>query len=190
MIVLIPYINLLNLSWENKMSIFEEYEVSNDKQCRSRSVGFWRSKLIWIYTVCKDRAYLGSTGSGLMGPDTLGSFFAIFTQRYLLWFPICVSLHQFSSEKRSTKREQIPSFKSRPLSDGIYKFWQFFLRLYLLPLKCQIKYLPTLLSTSIREVVFSLELYTEGVNLQTFVLIYCKTICHNYLCTKYVLSLV
>ena len=22
------------------------------KQCRSRSVGFWRSKLIWIYTVC------------------------------------------------------------------------------------------------------------------------------------------
>ena len=22
------------------------------KQCRSRSVGFWRSRLIWIYTVC------------------------------------------------------------------------------------------------------------------------------------------
>ena len=22
------------------------------KQCRSRSVGFWRSQLIWIYTVC------------------------------------------------------------------------------------------------------------------------------------------
>ena len=31
-----------------------------------RSVGFFRSQLIWIYTVCKDRAYLGSSGSGLI----------------------------------------------------------------------------------------------------------------------------
>ena len=31
--------------------------------------------------------------------------------------------------------------------------------------------------------VFCLALYTE-VNLQTFVMIQCKTICHNYLCTK------
>ena len=27
----------------------------NGKQCRSRSVGFFRSPLIWIYTVCKGR---------------------------------------------------------------------------------------------------------------------------------------
>ena len=27
--------------------------ILNGKQCRSRSVGFFRSQLIWIYTVCK-----------------------------------------------------------------------------------------------------------------------------------------
>ena len=32
-------------------------------QCRSRSVGFWRSQLIWIYTVCN--AYPASAGLGL-----------------------------------------------------------------------------------------------------------------------------
>ena len=37
----------------------------NDKQCRSRSVGSWRSQLIWINTICKDRAYPGSAGPGL-----------------------------------------------------------------------------------------------------------------------------
>ena len=30
-----------------------------------RSVGFFRSQLIWIYTVCKSRVYLGSAGQGL-----------------------------------------------------------------------------------------------------------------------------
>ena len=43
----------------------------NDKQCRSRSVGFWRSKLIWIYTVCKDRVYPDSAGLGLKWAATL-----------------------------------------------------------------------------------------------------------------------
>ena len=38
---------------------------SNGKQCRSRSVGFFRSQLIWIYTVCKRRTYPGSAGQGL-----------------------------------------------------------------------------------------------------------------------------
>ena len=37
----------------------------NDKQCRSRSVGFFRSQLIWVYTVCKDRVHLGSAGQEL-----------------------------------------------------------------------------------------------------------------------------
>ena len=32
-----------------------EIHIFNDKQCRSRSVGFFRSQLIWIYTVCWDR---------------------------------------------------------------------------------------------------------------------------------------
>ena len=35
------------------------------KQCRSRSVGFFRSQQIWIYTVCKGRTYPGSAGPGL-----------------------------------------------------------------------------------------------------------------------------
>ena len=32
-----------------------QIHILNDKQCRSRSVGFFRSQLIWIYTVCKGR---------------------------------------------------------------------------------------------------------------------------------------
>ena len=39
--------------------------ILNDKQSRSRSVGFWRSQLVWIYTVCKGRVYPGSAGQGL-----------------------------------------------------------------------------------------------------------------------------
>ena len=42
-----------------------QIHILNDKQCRSWSVGFFRSQLIWIYTVCKDRAYPGSAGTGL-----------------------------------------------------------------------------------------------------------------------------
>ena len=30
-----------------------QIHILNVKQCRSWSVGFWRSQLIWIYTVCK-----------------------------------------------------------------------------------------------------------------------------------------
>ena len=42
-----------------------QIHILNGKQCRSRSVGFSRSQLIWIYTVCKGRVYLGSAGQGL-----------------------------------------------------------------------------------------------------------------------------
>ena len=42
-----------------------QIQIMNGKQCKSRSVGFFRSKLIWIYTVCKHRAYPGSAGQGL-----------------------------------------------------------------------------------------------------------------------------
>ena len=40
------------------------FHIFNAKQCRSRSVGFLRSQLSWIYTVCRARAYLGATGPG------------------------------------------------------------------------------------------------------------------------------
>ena len=39
--------------------------ILSGKQCRSRSVGFFRSQLIWIYTVCKSRVYASSAGQGL-----------------------------------------------------------------------------------------------------------------------------
>ena len=42
-----------------------QIHILNDKQCRSRSVGFFRSQLIWIYTVWNVREYSGSAGPGL-----------------------------------------------------------------------------------------------------------------------------
>ena len=43
-----------------------QIQILNGKQCRSWSVGFFRSQLIWIYTVCKSRTYPGSAGQGLI----------------------------------------------------------------------------------------------------------------------------
>ena len=45
--------------------ILIQIHILYDKQCRSRSIGFFRSQLIWIYTVCKGRVYQGSAGQGL-----------------------------------------------------------------------------------------------------------------------------
>ena len=60
-----------------------QIHIISDKQCRSRSVGFFRSQLIWIYTVCKGRVYLGSAGQGLNQPPKRGrSWFCTCT--YLL----------------------------------------------------------------------------------------------------------
>ena len=42
-----------------------QIHIPDDKQCRFRSVGFFRSQLIWIYTVYEGRVYLGSAGQGL-----------------------------------------------------------------------------------------------------------------------------
>ena len=47
-------------------SLFIRIHILNGKQCRYRSVGFFRSQLIRIYTVSKDRVYLGSAGLGLI----------------------------------------------------------------------------------------------------------------------------
>ena len=63
--------------------------IFNGKQCRSRTVGFFKSQLIWIYTVCKGRTYPGSAGLGL----TLSTLRA--NSVYIL-----VSFHFFSPEKR------------------------------------------------------------------------------------------
>ena len=55
------------------IKIVDTIHIFNAKQCRSRSVGFWRSQLIWIYTVCKDRAYPGSAGAGWSDMEINGS---------------------------------------------------------------------------------------------------------------------
>ena len=47
------------------ISIVLWIHILNDKQCRSRSVGFFRSQLIWIYTDCKG-SVLSSAGHWLM----------------------------------------------------------------------------------------------------------------------------
>ena len=57
-------------------------QILNAKQCRSRSVGFFRSQLIWIYTVCKGRAHQGSAGLGLILQANLasGKLLIVFTK--------------------------------------------------------------------------------------------------------------
>ena len=79
---LFPYWALLPLAMQNNLRCHAHFQFSanqinwyrlliqfyilNDKQRRSRSVGFWRSQLICIYTVCKDIVYLDSAGPELM----------------------------------------------------------------------------------------------------------------------------
>ena len=55
--------------------------ILNGTQCRSRSVGFWRSQMIWIYTVCKGRVYPGSAGLGLI---------SISLKAHLIW--LCITM--------------------------------------------------------------------------------------------------
>ena len=50
---------------EHLIKVVHIYSKLNDKQCRSRSVGFFRSQLIWIYTVFKGWIYPGSARQGL-----------------------------------------------------------------------------------------------------------------------------
>ena len=54
---------MLNKLRCHPLLIFSHYltqiHARNDKQCRSRSFGFFRSKLIWIYTVCKKQGISG-----------------------------------------------------------------------------------------------------------------------------------
>ena len=60
--------------------------ILNGKKCRSRSVGFFRSQLIWIYTVCKGRTYLGSAGLGLILTSSPLTFHHISsTGAYRVW---------------------------------------------------------------------------------------------------------
>ena len=65
--------------------------ILNGKQCRSRSVSFFRSQLIWIYTVCKGRIYPGSAGQGLTGDRRLNcilfSYNGLLLNTFLTYIP-------------------------------------------------------------------------------------------------------
>ena len=105
----------------------------NGKQCRSRSVGFFRSQLIWIYTVCKGKEYQGSPRHGLIyiiASDKSGSKVTIFLvsqQKYRLWVPknleeeLLMSTHHMFlwRNKKNTntfwlKRYLICSYRNNP----------------------------------------------------------------------------
>ena len=43
-----------------------QFHILNGNHCRSRSVDCFRSQLIWVYNVCKGRAYPGSAEPGII----------------------------------------------------------------------------------------------------------------------------
>ena len=52
-------------------------QIMTGKQWRSKSIGFFRSQLIWIYTVCKGRIYPGSGRQVLKQEMSISSAFLI-----------------------------------------------------------------------------------------------------------------
>ena len=57
------YFSANQITWSR---LLIQIHILNDKQCRSWLVGFFRSQLICICTVCKGTVYLGSAGQGLL----------------------------------------------------------------------------------------------------------------------------
>ena len=84
-----------------------------DKQCRSISVGFFRSPLIWICTVCKDRVYPGSAGQGLScNPSLAFTMFRFYGLVRCIYF---VVYHHFLAHLSSAQDELLWSlFVRRP----------------------------------------------------------------------------
>ena len=68
-LILLIALNLVLLNKLRCQGLFKfsasQITLLNGKQCGSRSVGFFRSQLIWIYTVCIGRIYHGSAGQRL-----------------------------------------------------------------------------------------------------------------------------
>ena len=56
------YFSANQITW---FRLLIQIHILHDKQCRSRSVGFCGSQLIWIYTVCKGWEYPGLARLGL-----------------------------------------------------------------------------------------------------------------------------
>ena len=58
---------LLIVSQSNYLIQVVDTNLHIEWQCKSRSVGFFRSQLIWICTVCKSMPYHGSAGLKSIG---------------------------------------------------------------------------------------------------------------------------
>ena len=54
--------------------------INSHTKWQTVQIQIWRSQLIWIYTVCKNRAYLGSAGQGLKEWQTVKALLEL-----LLW---------------------------------------------------------------------------------------------------------
>ena len=70
---------LLIFSQSDYFRLLIQIHILNDKQSRSRSVGFFRSQLIWIYTVCKVRVHPGSAGLGIRKNSYLHAYMYLLT---------------------------------------------------------------------------------------------------------------
>ena len=71
----------------------------NVKQCRSRSVGFFRSQLIWIYTICKGK---GVSGFSRTRVNILVDFLQCFIRKTSFMASCLLSSYQDLSKKEST----------------------------------------------------------------------------------------
>ena len=88
-----PPIHLYHLNFSQSdylIRIVAIIHIHNGKQCRSRSVGFFRSQLIWICTVCKCRVYPVSAGQGLIKtpiciPTSFFFLFIFWQKQYMDW---------------------------------------------------------------------------------------------------------
>ena len=101
-----------------------QIQILNDKQCRSRSVG----QLIWIYTVCKGRAYPSSAGQGLILIN--GSYplrLTVFNLISALCSQVFSQLEKLVVKSPNTKDQQRTSWgaylmiRTQYFSDFLYK---------------------------------------------------------------------
>ena len=81
------------LSKQCSSSLSKQYRSSLSKQCRSRSVGFFRSQLIWIYTVCKGKVYIPDSAGLELNIQNGGGHWELkifkLHQRLSYWIWIC-----------------------------------------------------------------------------------------------------
>ena len=93
------------------------------KQCRSRSAGFWRCQLIWIYTVCQSVCEFMSA-IWIKKPDwqTIGNVHGILShsawQGLILWWGTSIEYPRFHGEIRK-------NIFQIHLFSGAIKLWYF-----------------------------------------------------------------